>query len=190
MALKDKIKWEKKYQEKPNLLTQREPSEKLVSIINKIQGRKALDVACGSGKHSIYLAKNDFKVEAIDIAQEALDNLNKKAFPNITTTCLDLDDFTPTKQYDIIIKTNFLDRTLIPKLKNALTVNGVLFIETYMEDEHNEKKDSNPNYLLKKEELKTFSDTNYEIILYEEFDNETYEMYRMRKQAIAIKRMK
>lgn len=190
MAIEDKIKWDKKYQDKPNLLKDREPSEKLVALLAQIEGKTALDVACGAGKHSIYLAKNGFNVKAIDIAQVALDNLNQKGFNNITTECIDLDNYTPNKRYDLIVKSNFLDRTLIPKLLNALNTNGVLFIETYMEDESNEKKDSNPNYLLKKEELKGFCDTNGEILLYEEFNNESYEMYRMKKQVIAIKRVK
>ncbi len=52
--------------------------------------------------------------------------------------------------------TNFLDRKIISSLKNALKKDGILFIETYMEDKENEKLDSNPDFLLKKGELKVF----------------------------------
>ena len=45
MAKKDEIKWNKKYQETPSLLEERRPSEKLIEIIQKVKGKKALDVA-------------------------------------------------------------------------------------------------------------------------------------------------
>ncbi len=189
MAQKDKVKWDKKYEQTPTLLEQRDPSKKLVEVLAHVQGNNALDVACGSGKHAIYLAKNSFNVEAMDISSVALKVLDKKGFTNISTKLADLEGFTPAQNsYDLIVKTNYLDRVLIPKLANALRIGGVLFIETYMNHESNEKPNSNPNYLLAKEELKTFFDNHFEILLYEEFDNESYEIYRMKKQAIAVKR--
>ena len=63
MAQKDEIKWNKKYQEIPSLLEEKRPSEKLVQIIKKAKGKKALDIACGAGRNSIYLAINGFDVE-------------------------------------------------------------------------------------------------------------------------------
>lgn len=85
--------------------------------------------------------------------------------------------------------TNFLDRNIIPKLSNALKTDGILFIETYMEDEINEKPSSNPDFLLKKEELKTFFDDSFKLLDYEEFLNEECEIYRMKKQFIAVQKL-
>ncbi len=59
-----------------------------------------------------------------------------------------------------------------------------------MHDPINEKPPSNPDFLLKKDELKTFFDNTYEIIDYSEFENEEYEIYKMKKQSITIKRIK
>lgn len=189
MALTDKIKWNKKYKDKPNLLKDRPPSIKIQDAIVYCKGKKALDVACGSGKNSIYLAKNGFDVEALDISEIALETVHKKGYKNITTKLVDLDDYTPLKDtYDIIVKTNFLDRKLIPHLARGLKKGGILVIETYMEDEKNEKPSSNPEFLLKKMELKTFFDNSFEIIEYDEFLNEPYEMYKMMKQFIIVKK--
>lgn len=190
MSQKDKLKWDRKYQETTSLLKDREPSENLKKIVEKIKGRKALDVASGAGRNSIYLAINGFDVEALDISQIALDVLNNKGFKNISCKLVDLDEYEiPKSSYDLIVMTNFLDRNLIPKLSAALKINGVLFIETYMEDELNEKPSSNPDFLLKKDELKTFFDDDFELLAYDEFLNND-ELYRMKKQFIAIKKLK
>ncbi|MGB5917628.1 MAG: tellurium resistance protein TehB, partial [Arcobacter sp.] len=85
--------------------------------------------------------------------------------------------------------TNFLDRKLIPKLANALKKDGILFIETYMHDKINEKPPSNPDFLLQKDELKSFFDDQFEILDYDEFENEDYELYRMKKQSIEVKKL-
>lgn len=190
MAEKDKIKWDKKYKDSPTLLEDREPSQKLVEVLEKVKGKKALEIACGAGRNSIYLAQNGFKVEALDISDVAIKSLKEKNIENITAIQIDLEDFKPSKNsYDLIVQTNYLDRDIIPNLANALKKDGVLLIETYMEHEENEKPPSNPLFLLKKDELKTLFDKNFEVLDYDEFFNEKYELFRMRKQSIAVKKL-
>lgn len=190
MAQKDKIKWDKKYTEISFLIEDKLPSEKLIQIEKNVKGKKALDIASGAGRNSIYLAKKGFEVEALDISKVALDVLNAKGFENITCKLVDLDEYeVPKNSYDLIIMTNFLDRNLIPKLSNALKKDGILFIETYMEDKINEKPPSNSNFLLKKEELKTFFDESFEILDYDEFLNDDSELFKMKKQCIAVRKM-
>ena len=190
MAQKDEIKWNKKYQDRPSLLEERKPSGKLIQIIKKVKGKKALDIACGAGRNSIYLAINGFDVESLDISQVALDVLKNKGFENISCKLIDLDEYeVPVNSYDFIVMTNFLDRNIIPKLSNALKSDGILFIETYMDDIVNEKPSSNPDFLLKKDELKTFFNDSFEVLDYDEFLNEKNELYRMKKQSISIRKI-
>lgn len=190
MAIEDKEKWNKKYKNTPELLASRPQSYKLSNVINYAKGLNALDVACGSGRNSIFLANNGFNVTSIDISEVALNSLNEKNNPKIKTQLVDLDTHKfDENSYDLIIMTNFLDRKAIPKLVNALKKDGVLFIETYMFHEENEKPPSNPDFLLKEGELKNFFDEKkVEIIEYDEFFNESFELYKMRKQAIAIRK--
>lgn len=189
MALKDKIKWDKKYNETPKLLQERPPSVKLINIIDQIKGKKALDIACGAGKNSIFLAKKGFDVDALDISDVALKSLKNKNYKNIHTKQIDLEGFIPQKNtYDLIVKTNYLDREIIPHLSQALKKEGVLFIETYMDHPENTKPNTTPGFLLKEGELKTFFDDSFEILEYDEFDNEAYELYRMKKQVIIVKK--
>jgi len=191
MAIKDQIKWDKKYSETPRLLEKREIGKKLKEAVKYSKVGVALDIACGTGKNSIFLAENNFQVEALDISKVALDVLKKQNYSNIRTVLTDLDEYIPIKnKYDFIVMTNFLDRKLIFKLLNGLKREGILFIETYMEHSLNTKKSSNSDYLLQDEELKSFVNDDYEVLDYDEFDNEPYELYKMRKQSIILKRIK
>ncbi len=190
MAIEDKIKWDKKYKETSSLLKDRPHSRKLEELVNKVKGTKALEIACGTGRNSVYLAQNGFQVDAMDISEVALQFLDKKGYENITTKLVDLEGLVPqSDSYDIIVKTNYLDRNIIPYLGKALKKGGVLFIETYMHHESNTKPGSNPDYLLKAGELKTFFDNSYEVVDYDEFDNEPFERYRMKKQSIIVKKL-
>ncbi len=190
MAIEDKEKWNKKYKNTPELLASRPQSYKLSNIINYAKGLDALDVACGSGRNSIFLANSGFNVTSVDISEVALDSLNEKNNPKIKTQLVDLDTHKfDENSYDLIIMTNFLDRKVIPKIVKALKKEGVLFVETYMFHEENEKPPSNPDFLLKEGELKSFFDKKeVEILEYDEFFNESFELYKMRKQAIAIRK--
>ena len=193
MSLKDKTKWDKKYQNKPQLLEFRDASAQLIDALKSIPRGEALDLACGTGRNSLYLAQNNFEVDALDIAQVALDTLTQDAqrldvTHLIHSTLTDLDNYTPEKQYDLIVMCNFLDRSLLQKTKDSLRSGGFYFVETYMLDASNEKENSDKNNLLEKKELqKIFRD--FEIIYYNEFDNEKHELYSMKKQIILAKKI-
>ncbi len=193
MSLKDKTKWDKKYQNKPQLLEFRDASAQLIDALKSIPRGEALDLACGTGRNSLYLAQNGFEVDALDIAQVALDTLTQDAqrldvTHLIHSTLIDLDNYTPEKQYDLIVMCNFLDRSLLQKTKDSLRSGGFYFVETYMLDASNEKENSDKNNLLEKKELqKIFRD--FEIIYYNEFDNEKHELYSMKKQIILAKKI-
>jgi 2-polyprenyl-3-methyl-5-hydroxy-6-metoxy-1,4-benzoquinol methylase len=190
MSQQDKLKWDKKYKNTPSLLKERKVSEKLVQIVPLLKGKRVLDIACGTGRNSIYLAKEGFEIEALDISQIALDTINSKNYTNITTKLIDLDSYFPSlNNYTLIMMTNFLDRTLIPKLIKALKKDGILFIETYMHYELNTKPNSNPNFLLKAEELKSYFNEKFEILEYDEFLNENNELYKMMKQSIIVRKI-
>lgn len=160
MSLQDKEKWDAKYLKKTQLLKPREASKNLQECLFHCKGTKALDLACGSGRNTIFLAECGFDVDALDIADVALNALNTQANENnllskINTHLVDLDTYEIKKDiYDIIIMTNFLDRAVIESAKTSLKKDGILFIETYMINDENEKDESNQKNLLKSQELK------------------------------------
>ncbi|HEU5379412.1 MAG TPA: class I SAM-dependent methyltransferase [Ktedonobacteraceae bacterium] len=59
------------------------PSSTVVRLLRYLKdknvqaGRRALDIGCGAGRNSFYLAENGYEVTAIDFARAALDHLQK-----------------------------------------------------------------------------------------------------------------
>ncbi len=189
MAQKDKEKWDKKYNETPRLMEDRTPSPKVVEAIQYTNGKKTLEIACGTGRNSISLAKKGFEVEAYDISEVAINHLKKQNIKNLTAIQKDLENFeVKENNFDLIVQTNYLDRKIFPNIKKALKKDGIIVIETYMNHEENEKPPSDPLFLLQENELKEiFSD--FEIIKYDEYFNEKHELYKMRKQVIIAKKL-
>jgi len=190
MSEKDREKWNRKYTEKPTLLETRPPSPMLVSHLHLVNGKCALDLACGSGRHTRFLSEKGFCVDAVDISSVALEKLARNINSRTVTLIeADLEHYTPQEgRYDLVVMTNYLDRPLITRTAQHLKPGALFFIETYMTHSQNEKKDSNPGFLLKAGELKTFFDQTFSIIDYKEFWNENYELYKMRKQSILVKK--
>ena len=194
MSKQDKQKWDTKYLAKNQLLQPRLASQNLQKLMTNINASKALDLASGAGRNSIYLAQMGFEVDAVDIASIALDALNTEAkkqdlHSKINTHLADLDTFTIKKDYySLIVMCNFLDRDLIQSSLDALQSGGKLFVETYMISDENEKTKSELKNLLKKDELKHLINDNFEIELYDEFKNEDYEIYKMKKQVIVARK--
>ena len=189
MAEKDKLKWDEKYKDMPDLLETRPVSRFVEKYHNACEGKQALDVACGSGRHTLFLSEKGFLVDSVDISTVALEKLSKRVDDSVTILEADLDAFEPKCEfYDLIVMTNFLDRDLIARCCDGLKDGGIFIIETYMEYDENEKKDSNPDFLLYEEELIRLFIAGYKRIDYDEFWNENYEKYRMKKQAIVVQK--
>jgi len=191
MADKDRIKWNRKYRETPDLLQERPPAafvQKYAKAENEHE--KAIDLACGNGRNTLYLAKNGFSVDAVDISSVALSSLSErlKELP-VKVIEADLDTFTPEYgKYDLFVMTNYLDRALIRRCAEQMKKGSKFIIETYMQHELNEKRNSNPDFLLRDRELFSLFDDRFEVIAYETFWNEPYELYKMRKQGIFVRK--
>lgn len=190
MSQKDRLKWERKYAEQAELLKPRDPSALLVDFYKEAAGKSALELACGTGRNALFLARNGFMVDAVDISKRALDILKKRAEGlNLNIIEADLDEFDiEDGRFDLVVITNYLDRDLIKRAAKALKPNGVFITETYMEHRQNEKPDSNPDYLLRPGELKELFGEGFDILEYKEFWNGPDELYKMRKQGIVAKK--
>ena len=84
--------------------------------------------------------------------------------------------------------TNYLDRELIGRTAKILKPHALFVLETYMEHPENEKKDSNPDFLLQEKELLKLFSNDFTVLAYEELWNETHELYKMRKQSIVVQK--
>ena len=83
------------------------PNKFLVETVENIKPGKALDVGMGEGRNAIFLAKKGWKVTGFDIADEALDSIQKRANQlnlKIKTVHASADDFKYGKnKWDLVV---------------------------------------------------------------------------------------
>ncbi|MEA3491328.1 MAG: methyltransferase domain-containing protein [Campylobacterota bacterium] len=165
MSQEDQKRWNKKYQNSPIPNT---PIKLVTSFASQATKGYALDVACGMGRHSRYLASLGFEVDALDISSVAIASLQN--IPHVHPIEVDFDSYRLTKNYyDLIISTFFLNRELFPQMIEALKIDGILIYETFVYHPDNDTAPSNRSFLLEEGELMEAFDGLCEIVYYEEY---------------------
>ncbi|WP_295419813.1 methyltransferase domain-containing protein [Sulfurovum sp.] len=184
MALEDKLKWNKKYQNNPMSDT---PIELITKYAGLATGNKALDIACGMGRHSKYLASLGFEVDALDVSSLAIASLQD--IPHIHAKEVDFDAYIlPKNHYDLVICTFFLKRELFPQIINALKPGGILIYETFVYHPQNEQVPSKRSYLLEEGELENAFKAHLELIESREYWTETMKGFKMKKASFVGKK--
>jgi len=154
----------------------RAPSQFLVEQMRRLPPGRALDVACGDGRHALHLARHGWTVEAIDFAHAGLARLlgiaGHERVP-IAALQADLEHYPlPRERYDVVVNIRFLQRTLFNPLKTALRRGGVLVFETFIVDQRQLGHPRNPAFLLDRGELRSRFD-DFAILSYDEGRRET-----------------
>ncbi len=112
-------------------------------------GTKILDLACGRGRNSLFLASLGHNVVAVDRDATKLSDIPDR--PEITTLCEDLESGVwPLVGWKFggIIVTNYLYRPMLPDLIKNLESGGILIYETFAQGNQVFGRPSNPDYLL------------------------------------------
>lgn len=122
--------------------------------------RRALDVACGRGRHALLLALSGLEVRAVDRGAESVAGLRWAAgrlglpiaadIVDLESPAVDLGD----QLYDVIVCVHYLHRPLFPALRRALKPGGVLIYETFTTAQAARGKPTNPDFLLEPGELR------------------------------------
>lgn len=117
----------------------------------------ALDLACGLGGNALLLAEQGLKVDAWDISPVALSGLRSQAEQGLlqiaTRQVFVSPDNLPEGNYDVIVISRFLDRSLCNAIMAALKTEGLLFYQTFTRSKLDQQGPSNPDYLLDCNEL-------------------------------------
>lgn len=142
------------------------------NILIKKQIGHAVDIGCGAGRDSVYLATQGWQVTAIDYSESALEKVTRLANnTQVKINCIKMDlekelnvfHLTP-QDYDLIVVSRYLHRPLLPVLKNKININGYLIYQTFMKGCEAFGSPKNPKFLLEKGELASvFND--FEILL-------------------------
>jgi len=117
-------------------------------------GGRALDVACGRGRHALLLASAGLQVTAVDkdgtSIEELAEDARRLGLP-ISTQRLDLEEEAVELgdgMYDLVLVVHYLHRPLFPALIQALRPEGVLLYETFTQQQARRGHPRNPAFLL------------------------------------------
>ncbi len=137
----DRERWNRKYRGRDLGALETEPAEWLVvhrELLERQPRGAALDVACGGGRHAIYLARLGFEVDAFDVSDVVIawlrEQVRRQGLP-VHTRRRDLErQPLPRARYQVIALFNYLERSLFAGLREALVPGGLLFFETFTRD--------------------------------------------------------
>ena len=163
--IEDKERWNIRHVEKP-MRHNVEPI--LEKYIERAKVGEALDIACGTGRNTHFMAQKGFLVDAVDLSDYALSQIKDMA--TITKIEADLDSYNLAfGKYDLIVNINYLNRRFYPQIKEALKPEGIVIFETFIVAHGDFKNPANPEFLLRKNEL-LHAFIGLDIIYYEERD--------------------
>lgn len=119
-------------------------------------GARVLDVAAGSGRHTRFFAERGHPVVAVDHDVRDLAPL-ARSHPAVEVIEADLETGRPPPftghRFGAVVVTNYLHRPLFPDLLGAVAGDGVLLYETFAVGHERFGPPTNPDYLLRREEL-------------------------------------
>jgi tellurite methyltransferase len=116
------------------------PSPLVTRFVAGLRPGIALDLACGPGRHALYLARLGWKVIAVDVSAVAIEKLTERACKDrleIDARTQDLETQPleiPVGTYDLILDCYYLQRDLFPKIRAGLRSGGLLIAIVHLAD--------------------------------------------------------
>lgn len=127
-----------------------------------------LDLAAGTGRHSLHLASRGFRVIAVDRDIAALRALGSDAI-EVRQADLEVEPWPfAGEQFDGIVVVNYLYRPLLPQFAGVLAPGGVLIYQTFMQGNERYGRPRNPDFLLSSNELLALADNGLAPLAFEQ----------------------
>jgi SAM-dependent methyltransferase len=151
-------RWDNRYSRGEHANDQ--PHPLVVRFAEQLKPGRALDVACGTGRHALYLAERGWQVTAVDSSKVAIEILLERARQrgvqvDARIADLELGEFTiEPDSYDLIVNCCYLQRDLFPAIKAGVRVGGVVIAVIAMVDDDPNVKPMNPAFLLQPGEMR------------------------------------
>jgi tellurite methyltransferase len=143
MSELDRQKWNQRYRD-GSYADRDHPTALLAEWEPRLPRGRALDIASGAGRNSLFLAANGWRVDGIDIAAAGLDRARAAARERglevlFAEADLDaegqdpLESVLPRLPYDLIVLVRYVNSALLPHLIARLASGGVLLCEQHVE---------------------------------------------------------
>lgn len=159
MSNADREKWDERYRE--GAYADREhPSALLAEWEPELPRGRALDVACGAGRNSLFLAGTGREVHGVDISAVGLDRAREAARGRgleVHWTEADLENRPeaglPAGPFDLIVLIRYVSLPLLPLLIERLRGGGCLLCEQHVVTSRDVVGPKNPAYRLDRNQL-------------------------------------
>ena len=172
-ATRDMERWDAKYGTDEYILG-KSPISFLEANVHLLPKGKALDLAMGEGRNGVYLATQGFQVTGLDISEKGLEKARKLAAEkNVTieTKVVDLESHQLERNaYDVVLCIYYLQRDLVPQIKQALKPGGMVVIETYNVDYLKYNSRFNKQFMIETNELLDWF-KDFKVIRYQAVDD-------------------
>jgi SAM-dependent methyltransferase len=146
------------------------PLSFVVEMLDRLgagEGRRALDLACGSGRHSIEMASRGWSVTAVDWSDAALEMLRSRD-ARVETVEADLEagHFEIGRNaWDLICVCLYLQRNLFAAIRGGIKGGGWILVAFPLFDERPDVRPMNPGYTLRAGELRSLFE-GFEVLHY------------------------
>lgn len=169
MSQTDRDKWNAKYRDATELSA---PSPFLLSVAGELpRSGRALDVAGGTGRHALWLARHGLEVTLADVSDVALESAARHASASalrLNTLQADLEtDGLPPGPWDVVACFYFLHRPLFTSFASALAPGGWLVFAHPTRRNLERHPRPGPAHLLEDGELPSLV-TGLQVVRYEE----------------------
>lgn len=77
--------------------------DNIIQYVHPKPGSKILDLACGKGRHSIYLNKKGFNVVGVDLSHNSILEANKSANDTLHFHQMDMRELQTKEPYDVVL---------------------------------------------------------------------------------------
>ncbi|HEX8846311.1 MAG TPA: methyltransferase domain-containing protein [Pyrinomonadaceae bacterium] len=150
--------WDERYARGEHIT--KEPLPLLVRVADELSPGRALDLACGTGRHALFLASRGWRVTAVDGSQVGIRLAKEEARRRnleVDWRVADLERmrFEIEKEaYDLVGVFYYLQRDLFPLIRAGVRPGGIVIAAIHMIDETPDLKPMNPAFLLQPGELR------------------------------------
>jgi tellurite methyltransferase len=150
--------WEKRYRAGEHIADVPHPLV-IKFAANRAPGR-ALDVACGAGRHALWLAEHGWEVTGVDASGAAIEILRQRAKDRgVPVHAIQADLERPgfviePGAWDLIVVVNYLQRDLFASIREGLRPGGAVIAVIAMVDDDPAIRPMTREYLMTRGELR------------------------------------
>jgi SAM-dependent methyltransferase len=150
--------WDKRYSRGENII--KEPLPLFVHLAHELKPGRFLDLACGTGRHAIFLAERGWQVTAVDasgVGIELAKEIARARGVEVDWRVADLErgefEIEP-EAYHLIGVFYYLQRNLFAQIRAGVKSGGTVVAAIHMIDESSNAQPMNPDFLLQPGELR------------------------------------